>query len=34
MLMAQKIIGKKPTLFYILAWFVFVIGAGWLFNLL
>jgi uncharacterized membrane protein YraQ (UPF0718 family) len=34
MLMAQKIIGKRPTLFYILSWFVFVIGAGWLFSLL
>jgi len=32
-LMAYKIIGKKPTLFYILGWFIFAVGSGLLFNL-
>ncbi len=32
MLMAQKIIGKKPTMIYILFWIVFAIGAGLLFS--
>lgn len=33
MIMAQKIIGKRPTLFYIIGWFVFAIGSGLLFSL-
>lgn len=33
MLMAQKVIGKKPVLFYIAGWFVFAIGSGLLFSL-
>lgn len=33
MIMAQKIIGKKPTLFYIIEWFVFTICSGLLFAL-
>ncbi|MBU1599197.1 permease [bacterium] len=33
MIMAQKIIGKKPTLFYIIGWFVFAICSGLLFSL-
>lgn len=34
MLMAQKIIGKRPTLLYILLWFAFAPAAGLLFSLL
>ncbi|MBI2486155.1 MAG: permease [Deltaproteobacteria bacterium] len=34
MIMAQKIIGKKATLFYILSWFVFAIGSGLLLSLI
>jgi uncharacterized membrane protein YraQ (UPF0718 family) len=34
MIMAQKIIGKKATLFYIVFWLVFAIGSGWLLNLI
>lgn len=33
MIMAQKIIGKKPTILYIFGWFAFAIGAGLLFSL-
>ncbi|MDP2922498.1 MAG: permease [Candidatus Omnitrophota bacterium] len=33
MLMAQKIIGKKPVIFYIISWFIFAIGSGLLFSL-
>lgn len=33
MLMVQKIIGKRPVLFYIFGWIVFVIGSGLLFGL-
>ncbi|MFC1514793.1 permease [Candidatus Omnitrophota bacterium] len=33
MIMAQKIIGKRPTLFYILGWFLFAVGSGFLFGL-
>lgn len=33
MIMAQKIIGRKPTLFYIIGWFIFAIGSGLLFSL-
>ncbi len=32
MIMAQKIIGKRPTGLYIVAWFIFAIGAGILFQ--
>ncbi len=31
-IMAQKIIGKKATLLYVVSWFVFAIGSGWLLN--
>lgn len=31
-LMAQKMIGKRPTLVYVLFWFVFAIGSGLLFS--
>ena len=31
-IMAQKIIGKKPTLFYIIGWVIFALGSGLLFN--
>jgi len=34
MIMAQKIIGKKPTLFYILSWIVFALTSGLLFSIL
>ncbi|MER3446368.1 MAG: hypothetical protein C4291_05745 [Candidatus Dadabacteria bacterium] len=34
MIMAQRIIGKKATLFYIVSWFVFAIGSGWLLSLI
>lgn len=34
MIMAQKIIGNRATLFYIVFWFVFAIGSGWLLNLI
>ena len=33
MIMAQKIIGRKPTIFYIFYWVAFAIGSGLLFNL-
>lgn len=33
MIMAQKVIGRRPTLFYIFYWFVFAIGSGLLFSL-
>lgn len=33
MLMAQKIIGKRAIVFYIIYWFIFAIAAGILFNL-
>lgn len=33
MIMAQKVIGKRPVLFYIIGWFVFAIGSGLLFSL-
>lgn len=33
MIMAQKIIGRKPTLFYIMGWFIFAIASGLLFSL-
>ncbi|MDO8749360.1 MAG: permease [Candidatus Omnitrophota bacterium] len=32
MLMAQKIIGKKPVLIYIIYWFLFAISSGLLFS--
>ncbi|MEM4380370.1 MAG: permease [Thermoplasmatales archaeon] len=34
MIMAQKIIGKKATLLYVVSWFVFAIGSGWLLSLI
>ncbi|HEX3033631.1 MAG TPA: permease [Thermodesulfobacteriota bacterium] len=34
MIMAQKIIGKRATVFYVVSWFVFAIGSGWLLNLI
>lgn len=33
MLMAQRIIGKRPVLFYIIYWFLFAIGSGLIFSL-
>lgn len=33
MLMALKIIGRKPVIFYIIYWFVFAIGSGLTFSL-
>ncbi len=33
MIMSQKIIGRKPLLFYIIFWFVFAISSGLLFSL-
>jgi uncharacterized membrane protein YraQ (UPF0718 family) len=33
MLMAQKIIGRRPVLIYISYWFVFAIGSGLIFSL-
>lgn len=33
MLMAQKTIGRRPVLFYIIGWFVFAISSGLLFSL-
>lgn len=33
MVMAQKIIGRKPVIFYIIGWFIFAISAGLLFGL-
>ncbi len=33
MIMAQKIIGKKPVLIYIIYWFIFAVGSGLLFSL-
>ena len=32
MIMAQKIIGKRPTFVYVLFWFVFAVAAGVLFS--
>lgn len=32
MLMALKIIGRKPVIFYILYWFIFAIGSGLIFS--
>lgn len=34
MIMAQKIIGKEATIFYIASWFIFAIGSGWLLSLI
>lgn len=34
MLMSQKIIGKRPVVFYIIYWFVFAVISGLLFSLL
>ncbi len=33
MLMAQKVIGKKPVVFYIIYWFLFAISSGLIFSL-
>ena len=33
MIMAQKIIGKRPTLFYIIFWILFAILSGVLFQI-
>ncbi len=33
MIMAQKVIGKKPVLIYILYWFIFAVGAGMIFSI-
>ncbi len=33
MLMAQKVIGKKPVIFYIIYWFLFAISSGLIFSL-
>ena len=33
-IMAQKVIGKKPTLFYVIAWVIFALGSGLLFSLI
>lgn len=33
MLMAQKVIGRRPVVFYIIYWFVFAIGVGLTFSL-
>lgn len=33
MIMAQKIIGRRPTMLYIMFWFVFAAGTGLLFSL-
>lgn len=33
MLMAQKIIGKRPVIFYISYWFIFAVGCGLIFSL-
>lgn len=33
MLMAQKVIGRRPVTFYIIGWFVFAISSGLLFSL-
>jgi uncharacterized membrane protein YraQ (UPF0718 family) len=33
MIMAQKVIGRKPVLFYIVYWFLFAVGAGLIFSL-
>lgn len=32
MLMAQKVIGKKPVIFYIIYWFLFAISSGLIFS--
>lgn len=32
MIMAQKVIGKRPTLFYILGWLIFAVTSGLLFS--
>jgi uncharacterized membrane protein YraQ (UPF0718 family) len=34
MLMARKVIGNMPTIFYILFWFIFATGSGILFSIL
>jgi uncharacterized membrane protein YraQ (UPF0718 family) len=33
MIMAQKIIGKRPTLFYIVFWIIFTLSSGLIFSL-
>lgn len=33
MLMARKVIGDKPVIFYIIGWFIFAIGSGLLFTI-
>ena len=33
MIMAQKIIGRKPVLVYIIYWFLFAVGSGLIFSL-
>jgi uncharacterized membrane protein YraQ (UPF0718 family) len=33
MLMAQKVIGRRSVVFYIIYWFVFAIGSGLIFSL-
>lgn len=33
MIMAQKIIGRRPTLFYIIFWFIFAIVSGLIFSI-
>jgi uncharacterized protein len=32
MIMAQKVIGKRPTIFYILGWLIFAVTSGLLFS--
>lgn len=32
MIMAQKVIGKKPVLFYVIYWFVFAVSSGLIFS--
>ncbi|MDP2923993.1 MAG: permease [Candidatus Omnitrophota bacterium] len=34
MLMAQKVIGRKPVIFYVIYWFLFAISSGLIFSLL
>lgn len=33
MLMAQKVIGRKPVIFYIIYWFLFAVSSGLIFSL-
>jgi uncharacterized membrane protein YraQ (UPF0718 family) len=33
MIMAQKVIGTRPVLCYIISWFLFAVGSGLIFNL-